>query len=119
MTVVRKRVGERDSTALAGRGNPRVWPLGVGGHLREDTFEVGGLGPEARGVAGRGWRPKGRTFLPPRLASFTQRWDVSSLAEGERDSPTGLSIDGRTSPVSRNVRISDTSLPPCNGGTYP
>lgn len=56
MTVVRKRVGEKDSTAGAGRGNPRG---GNWGHWGKDMFEVGGLrGSEARGVAGGDRRPR-------------------------------------------------------------
>lgn len=70
MTVVRKRVGERDSTAVAGRGDPRVWRLGAGEHLRAGMFEVGWLGrPKARGVAGK---TGGRGANLRRLASFAE-----------------------------------------------
>lgn len=79
MTVVRNRVGERDSTAEAGRGNPRGgnWELGDTGG-KKGIFEVGGLrGPWARGVASKDWRPGGDPSFPVWRRSL-RGWDVSS-----------------------------------------
>lgn len=93
MTVVRKRVGEKDSTAGAGRGNPRGGNWGV---LGERYVRSRGV-KRVRGQ-GCGWRrpeAEERTLLLPGLASFSERLGrTCSAQEREKGFPRALLLDG-------------------------